>query len=236
MLLRFLAFLLVVVVVAALVLLIARSRDLARARAVATSRGAVAGAAPDPRPPATPAARHTDAVAAAREELQHAEAAHARAVQAAEERLAAAGHDVPVAGLAGLRLGRLSLVADGREHELGKETRFAAELGGVVRLRVEGTGWCEQVELDESQAAEAERFVATGRDLVRSLAEARADQQRRVDAALQHLAAVRDDTDELDRARMTLEDLEGAGPLRRDLPPAPGEDEGDGGGGSEGAR
>lgn len=51
--------------------------------------------------------------------------------------------------------------------------------------------------------------------------------EQRVEAARRELAAVRADTEELDRARMTLEDLEGAGPLRGDLPPAPEDDRND---------
>lgn len=51
--------------------------------------------------------------------------------------------------------------------------------------------------------------------------------EQRVEAARRELVAVRADTEELDRARMTLEDLEGAGPLRGDLPPAPEDDRND---------
>ena len=102
----------------------------------------VTRAALEPEPP--PADRHGEAVAAAREAVQHAEAAHARAVATAQRRL------------------------------------------------------------DEAQALPE--------------SDARASQ---IVQAEQDLARAQADTEELDRARMTLEDLEGAGPLRRDLPSAP---------------
>ncbi|MGC5585018.1 hypothetical protein [Ornithinimicrobium sp. W1665] len=115
------------------------------------------GASVDPAPAADPAARHTDAVRAARELVRQAEAAYARAVARAQERLT----------------------------------------------------------LTEIQA---ERDADGGRA------------EERVEAARRDLEAVRDDTEELDRARMTLEDLEGAGPLRGDLPSAPpGPEDGEGG-------
>lgn len=196
-----------------------------------------------PGVPADPTARHTGAVAAARELVQHAEAAHGRAVAAAQERLTEAGLDLPVMTLGGLRLGRLSLVAAERERWLTPATRFAVDVQGQVRwdpvededgrlrieaddrrevrLAVEDPGWAEHVTLPGDHVDEASRFVAAGKAVVRSLGEARAARQRRIAAALADLAAARADTAELDRARMTLEDLEGAGPLRGDLPPAP---------------
>jgi hypothetical protein len=205
-----LAFLLIVVVAAAIVLLLTRPRG------VAPSDGTGR-----PGPAATPAGRHTDALAAAHEELQHAEAAHARAVRAAQEQLLEAGLDTPVAALPGMQLGRLGLTAGGRERRLGPDTRFEVVGDGPVQVRVSDPAWREQVEVDPARVEQARRFVTAGQAAVQALGQACADRQERITAAAEHLGAVQADTEELDLARMTVEDLEGAGPLRRDLPSAP---------------
>lgn len=203
-----------------------------------------------PPAPSTPSGRHTEAVAAAREELQHAEAAHSRALRSAESRFDGAGLDLPVMTLAGWRLGRLTLVVRDRQHWLTAGTRARVEVVGEIRWRsvldddnhprmepederevrlvVEDNGWEQLLSLPGDQLGEAQRFVAAIVSVVSTLAEARSDRQRRIEVALAELGAVRADTEELDRARMTVEDLEGAGPLRRDLPPAPDDGQDDG--------
>lgn len=229
MLLRFLAFLVIAVVVIAIVLVITRSR------VVADTQTEV-----EPATPQSPGTRHTDSVAAAREQVQHLEAAHARKVRDAQERLTQAGLDMPVMTLAGLRLGRLTLAADTRERWLTPQTRFSLEVTGEVRyvsvtegdqlrirpddqrelhVLVQDPGWREEIILTGGdQLGEAERFVAAGGAAVRTLDEAREHRQRRIGAALDELAQARDDTDDLELARLTLEDLDGLGPARPDLP------------------
>ncbi|MFK5689243.1 hypothetical protein ACI3EY_06210 [Ornithinimicrobium sp. LYQ92] len=229
-------------------------RAAARPPRGADDGGAAAPSLPRPQPSADvpqdipPSAsfasrRHTEAVAAAREELQHAEAAHARALRAAEHRFDGAGLDLPVMTLAGWRLGRLTLVVGDRRHWLTDGTRARVEVVGEIRWRsvldeenrprmvpederqvrlvVADGGWEHVLGLPGDQLGQAQQFAAATGSTVSTLAEAGSDRQRRIAVALAELEAARADTEELDRARMTLEDLEGAGPLRRDLPPAP---------------
>lgn len=223
-------------------------------RGASDGGGAVAPSLPDlqapadvphdtPSPASTASRRHTEAVAAAREELQHAEAAHARALRAAEHRFDGAGLDLPVMTLAGWRLGRLTLIVGDRRHWLTDGSRARVEVVGEIRWRsvldeenrprmvpederqvrlvVADDGWEHVLGLPGDQLGQAQQFAAATGSTVSALAEAGSDRQRRIAVALAELEAVRADTEELDRARMTLEDLEGAGPLRRDLPPAP---------------
>lgn len=204
---------------------------------------ATAAGAPAPRPLSRTAARHTEALAAAREDLQHAEAAHTRAVRTAQERFIGAGLDLPVMTLAGWRLGRLTLTVADRQHWLTTSSRATVDVVGEVRwrsvldeenrpriapvddrqvrLRVQDTGWAYEASLPGDQHEQAQRFVAATESTVATLTQAGTDRQRRIEVALAELDAARADTEERDRARMTVEDLEGAGPLRRDLPPAP---------------
>ncbi|WP_151526984.1 hypothetical protein [Serinicoccus kebangsaanensis] len=204
-------------------------------------------AEPAPARQATTTARHDEAVAAAREQLQHAQAAHARAVETAQQRLTQAGLDRHVRSIGDLELCRMSVRASGQQRWLTPDTRFVLDVVGeqrwttvpateglriapddqrAVRLRVTDPGWVETARLPISEEDEARSFVAAGTSAVRSLDQARLARQRRIEVALEELRVAREDTEQLDLARMTLEDLEGAGPLRRDLP-APPDDEDD---------
>ncbi|ANS78040.1 hypothetical protein SGUI_0644 [Serinicoccus hydrothermalis] len=199
-------------------------------------------------PPPTTTTRHDEAVAAAREQLQHAQAAHARAVEAAQDRLTDAGLDRSVCTLGDLELCRMSVLASGQRRWLTPDTTFAMEVVGeprwgtvpaeeglritpeddrVVRVRVSDPGWAETARLPIAQEDDARSFVAAGTSAVRTLAQARAARQSRIEVALEELRVAREDTEQLDLARMTLEDLEGAGPLRRDLPAPPERDDDD---------
>lgn len=214
------------------------------------------GARRDP-PPSLPqdggrqsaAARHSTALAAAREQVQRAEAAHEESVGRAQERLTRAGADLPVQDLGPWRLGRLSLHAGARERALTTTTRFEREVVGSIvwvtrtvdvspphlqpdlqiraeqddrrrlRVRVSDHGWQEEQELPAHRFDEGERFVAAGSAAVRSLSRARADRQERIAVALAELERVRADRARVDVLRMTVEDLQGAAPGTDPAPP-----------------
>lgn len=248
---RMLLPLVIVLVATAIVLLITRSprrsglEDGGWAPAVEDDRpgsGGWARAIEDAQVPADP---RTESVERARERLGQAEARYAARLAAAEEALARARQDPEVLRLGSVVLGRCTVLVAGREHELSEGTRFTFEHEGRVayrvdeagdssrivaddrrlgRLTVEGDGWVDGVDVIPADFAEAERLVAAGEAAIRSLPAARRDQAARVERTWAELEAARVDRTEVDEARLTLEDILGAGPSVWDVPEPP-EDE-----------
>lgn len=183
-----------------------------------------------------------DAVAKARDRLREAQTEHTARVRAAELALKRAQEDVEVLIVGPVVLGRCAVVVCGRERELTEGTRFEFAQEGSVNYRVDeegessrivpddrrtgglfivGTGWQEEVPVVPVDFYEAERLVAAGDAVVRTLAAAqreRADRVRRAWADLEEARAARS---EVDDARLTLEDLQGSGPWVWDVPEPP---------------
>lgn len=198
--------------------------------------------------PAT-AVERRQAVERVREQLRRAEARYAARVASAEEGLTRARQDTEVLRVGGVVLGRCTVLIEGREHELTEQTRFRFEHEGAVayrvdeigdgsriveddrrhgRLTIAGEGWEEAVDVIPADFAEAERLVAAGQAATRSLPAARREQTGRVERAWAELEAARADRAEVDEARLTLEDLLGAGPGVWDVPRPPEDEEDDG--------
>lgn len=181
----------------------------------------------------------------ARVRLRRAEERYAARVRSAEEDLARARQDVEVLRVGPVVLGRCTLLVAGREHELTEDTRFEFTQEGAVGYRVEqvgadsrivqddrrtgrlvvaGAGWEEEVHVIPDDFPEAERLVAAGRAAARTVAEARRERAARVERAWAALEEARAGRGEVDEARLTLEDLEGAGPRVWDVPEPPEEE------------
>lgn len=179
----------------------------------------------------------------ARVRLEQAQARYAAHVREAEQGLVQARQDVPVLELGSVVLGRCTVLVGGREHELTAQTVFEFEHGGQIvylneqvgdrleitprderrgTLRISGPGWDETVGIAPADFSDAERLAAAGRAAVRTVEEARRDRTKSVGRAWERLERARADTAEVDEARMTLEDLQGSGPL--EFPDPPGED------------
>lgn len=184
-------------------------------------------------------ARHRSALRRAEARLAEAQEVYDRAVTEAQEQLTAAGRDLEVMTLGDdIWLGRLSVVVEGREHVLSGRTRFRVEVTGRVEYRpVQEDGevrvrlhdrrraglyitdphWHEHVDLKPDPPDSVHRFVSAGQAVVRTLDAAWRERDRRIALARDQLAQARGRTEDLDLARMTWEDLSGAGPHRSDL-------------------
>lgn len=170
------------------------------------------------------------AIARARAHLEVVESRYADRVREAERALAEARQDVEVLALGPVVLSRCTVLVEGREHDLTPQIRFEfGQAGDVVydaeqwagrseivehdgrtgTLLISGADWQEAVDVIPEQFAEAQRLVAAGRAAARSVGEARQERSARVEQAWRRLEQVRADRAEVDRARLTLEDLQG---------------------------
>lgn len=247
---RMLLPLLLVVVAAAIVLLITRSpRRTLPLDPVEVSAHVGRGEGAQPADPHVRSEQaRQQAVDRARERFRAAEDRYATRVAAAEDRLALARQDTEVLRVGSVVLGRCTVLVEGREHELTEQTLFRFEHEGAVayrvdevgdgsriveddgrrgRLTITGEGWEEEVDVMPVDFAEAERLVAAGAAATGSLPAARREQAGRVERAWADLEAVRADRTEVDEARLTLEDLIGAGAGGWDVPEPPEDDERD---------
>ncbi|MDO5738777.1 MAG: hypothetical protein Q4P07_01350 [Ornithinimicrobium sp.] len=220
---RYLGFVLLVVLVAAIVL------GALRAQEKLAGRWSRADA---------PAARHDDAVKAARRRLKAAQRDHAQLVRRAERAVAKVAKDPVIAKVGRATLKQLSICVQGKEHALSPTTTFSLEVVGAVEsvlknnqitkidqrevyLTVTDRAWADVVKLAGSDLEGARRLVVAGQAAVRNLDQARSERDRRGAVAQAELDRIRADTGEIAAARLTLEDLEGSPPRRIDLPPPP---------------
>lgn len=184
--------------------------------------------ADDPPPPS-----REQAITRARAHLEVVETRYADRVREAEGALAGARQDVEVLSLGPVVLGRCTVLVEGREHELTPRTWFelgqAGDLvygaeqwagrseivehdGRTGTLLVSGEDWQEAVDVLPAQFLQAQRLVAAGRTAARTVDEARQERSARVEQAWHRLEQVRADRADVDRARLTLEDLQGPRP------------------------
>jgi hypothetical protein len=225
---RFLGLILLVVLLAAIVIVVLRVRELLADRAAWSVTG--------------PARRHQRAVDEARRRVRTAQRAHDQAVHRARTQLVEAGRDPVLAAVGPVILGACTLTVRQNVHELGPSTVFRVDVEGEIRqvvtrrddqeravrddqrevfLTVTDDAWADVVKLVPAQLEGARRLAAVGAAAVRNLAAARDERDARLLAAQDELERVLADTAEVDGARMTLEDLEGVGPRRIDVPEPP---------------
>lgn len=206
---------LLVALLVVVVLVVLRVRD-AVARYVDRRRGHLSAPVADgyAEAPAVPAGgSRPDAVAAARQDLHLAERDHAHRVEQARSACAEAARDTVLVRVGPVVLGCCTLTVHGAVHELSDSTLFRLDLAGEEPfLTVTDDRWGDAVELGGHHLAGARRLVVAGEGAVRNLSHARAERDQRVATAQAELRRVQEDTVEVDRARMTLEDLEGAPP------------------------
>lgn len=185
------------------------------------------------------------AVAEARQRLRQAETRYAARVRSAEEGLTRARQDTELLRLGSVALGRCSVLVAGREHGLTQDTRFEFSHEGSVayrvdedggasriveddrrrgRLTIQGEGWAEGVDVLPADFADAERLVAAGQAAARTVAAAQQQRTERVERAWGELEEAKGSRAEVDEARLTLEDLLGAGPRVWDVPEPPEEE------------
>lgn len=228
---RYVVFLAVVLSAALLVLAVIRAQARLAGRGVEES----------------PDAQHEASLKAARQQLKKAQRGHQKRVRAAEKQARRAGEDPVVVKVGPVELRPLTITVRGREHPLTQETTFTLDVQGEVRSHTDAQGkvvrsddrevfltltdpaWGDVVKLRPADLEGAHRLVVAGEAATRNLAAAQADRDARVERAQAELDQVRADTREVDAARLTLEDLEGAPPRAIDLPRPPpgGPDEGE---------
>lgn len=242
---RFLGLILLVALLAAIVIVVLRARELLADQAA--------------RSLAAPARRQQQAVDEARRRVRRAQKAHDQAVRRARTQLVEAGRDPVLATVGPVVLGACTLTVQQTVHELGPSTVFRVDVEGEIRqvvtrrgekertvrddqrevfLTVTDDAWADVVKLAPAQLEGARRLAAVGAAAVRNLGDSRDERDARVLAAQAELERVLADTAEVDGARMTLEDLEGVGPRRIDVPEPPPEppDDDDGPDDEDGAR
>lgn len=188
-----------------------------------------------------PGQQRSEAIAAARERLQHLQSAHQEAVRQAQANLARAQTDEEVMTVGDWRLGRVTLTVSGVERAMSQSSSFSVQISGdvqhiplteegrltvrtddqrVITLVAEDPQWREVVTfVGGEHIHDAERFVTAGHAVVDTLVQARELRDQRIHAAWDRLAQVRGEGEELRTARLTLEDLEGAG--EQEDPPSP---------------
>lgn len=228
---RFLGLILLVALLAAIVIVVLRARELLADRAA--------------RSVTAPARRRQQAVDEARQRLRKAEKGHATRVRRARKQLTEAGRDRVLAKAGPLVLGACTVTVRKTVYDLSPSTVFRVDVEGEIRQMVTRRGdqertvrddqrevfvtvsddaWADVVQLPPAQLEGARRLQAAGAAAVRNLQAARDERDARILAARRELQRVLDDTGEVDTARMTLEDLEGVGPRRIDVPEPPPEE------------
>lgn len=229
---RFLGMVVLVVLLTLIVLLVLRARD------VVADRGARSVPGGEQR-------QHR-ALKEARQRLRKAEKAHAKRVRSARAQLVEAGRDPVLAKAGPVILGACTVTVRKEVHELSPSTVFRVDVEGEVRQVSSGSGgghgrvvrddqrevyltitdeaWADVVKLPPTLLEGARRLEAVGAAAVRTLEVARDERDSRVLEAQAELDRVLADTAEVDSARMTLEDLEGVGPRRIDVPEPPPEE------------
>lgn len=155
----------------------------------------------------------------ARARLQHLEERYAARLETAESDLERARQDEEVLRLGPVVLGRCTVLVSGREHDLTTGTTFDLTPDG--QLVVTGADWEERVSVEPTDLARAEGLVAAGRAAARSVESARQERSDRVERAWTAMEEARADRAEVDAARMTVEDIEGAGPPGWEPPEPP---------------
>ena len=225
---RLLGFVVLVALLALVVIVVLRARDLIADRPARSLTGR--------------AVRQQQAVDAARQQLRRTEKAHAKRVRRARKQLVEAGRDPVLAKVGPVVLGACTVTLNKTVHELSPSTVFGVEVEGEIKqvvtrrggeervvrddqrevfLTVADDAWADVVKLAPAQLEGARRLEAMGAAAVRNLQPARDERDARVLAAQDELEQVLADTAEMDTARMTLEDLEGASPRRIDVPEPP---------------
>lgn len=223
---RFIFLIALVALLALVVIIVLRARDALADR--------LARSGPDQR--------RQQAVEEARLRLRKAEKGHAKRVRRARKQFTEAGRDPVLAKAGPLILGSCTVTVRKKVHELSPSTVFRVDVEGEIRQVVTRRGdqekiarddqrevfvtisddaWADVVRLPPAQLEGARRLQAAGAAAVRNLQAAREERDARVLAAEGELQRVLGDTGEVDTARMTLEDLEGVGPRRIDVPEPP---------------
>lgn len=225
---RLLGFVVLVALLALVVIVVLRLRDLVVDRAAQVMSGGDR--------------RQHHALEEARQRLRRAEKRQAKRVHRARKQLVEAGRDPVLAKVGPVILGPCTVTVKKVVHELGPSTVFRVDVEGEVRqvvtrrggqekverddqrevyLTITDEAWADVVKLSPTQLEGARRVEAAGAAAVRNLEKARDERDARVLEAQAQLEQVMADTAEVDGARMTLEDLEGAGPRRIDVPEPP---------------
>lgn len=225
---RLLGFVVLVALLALVVIVVLRARDLIADRAA--------------RPVSGPDRRRQQAVAAAAQQWHRAEKAQAKRVRRARTQVVEAGRDPVLAEVGPVILGACTVTVQKTVHELSSSTVFQVDVEGEIRqvvtrrggeeksvrddqrevfLTVTDDAWADVVKLPPTQLEGARRLEAMGAAAVRNLRTARDERDARLLAAQTELEQVLADTAQVDAARMTLEDLEGVGPRRIDVPEPP---------------
>ncbi|WP_131104312.1 hypothetical protein [Ornithinimicrobium sufpigmenti] len=192
-----------------------------------------------------PDQRRQQALEEARQRLRAAEKSHAKRVRRARKQVTVAGRDLVLAKVGPLVLGACTLTVKKRMYELSPSTVFRVDVEGEIRQVVTRRGdggkpektvrddqrevfvtisddaWADVVKLPPTQLEGARRLQAVGEAAVRNLQTARDERDVRILAAEAELESVLTDTADVDAARMTVEDLEGVGPRRIDVPEPP---------------
>lgn len=193
----------------------------------------------------SPAQSQEEAVEEARQRLRTAEKAQAKRVRRARKLLLEASRDPVLAKVGPVILGPCTITVKKTVHELSPSTSFRIEVEGDIQqvvsrrggreeikrddqrevfLTVTDDAWADVVQLPPDQLEGARRLQAVGAAAVRNLRVAAAERDARLLAAQAELERVLADTSQVDTARMTLEDMEGVGPRRIDVPEPPPEE------------
>ncbi|QFG68309.1 hypothetical protein [Ornithinimicrobium pratense] len=189
-----------------------------------------------------PDQRRQQALEEARERLNKAEKAHAKRVRRARKELTEAGRDPVLAKVGPVILAACTVTVRKKVHELSPTTVFRVDVEGEIRQVVTRQGgqekpmrddqrevfvtitddaWADVVKLPPAQLEGARRLAAAGAAAVRNLQTAQGERDVRILTAEEDLRRVLADAGDVDAARMTLEDLEGVGPRRIDVPEPP---------------
>lgn len=190
----------------------------------------------------SPAQPQQQAVEQAQQQLRKAEKAHAKRVRRARKLLVEAGRDPVLVKAGPVILGACTITVKKTVHELSPSTVFRVDVEGEILqvvtrrgdreevkrddqrevfLTVTDDSWADVAQLSPGQLEDARRLQAVGAAAVRNLGAAVEERDARVLAAQAELERVLADTAQVDTARMTLEDLEGVGPRRIDVPEPP---------------
>lgn len=225
---RLLGFVVLAALLALVVIVVLRARDFIADRAQRSLTG--------------PDLRRQQALDEARHQLRRAEKAHAKRVRRARKQLVEAGRDPVLTQVGPVILGACTVTVKKTVHELSSSTVFRVEVQGEIRqvvtrrgaeekvvrddqrevfLTITDDAWADVVQLPPAKLEGVRRLEAMGAAAVRNLSTAQDDRDVRVLAAQAELERVIADTAEVDAARMTLEDLEGVGPWRIDVPEPP---------------
>lgn len=192
-----------------------------------------------------PEQRRQQALEEARQRLRAAEKSHAKRVRRARKQVTEASRDPVLAKVGPVVLGGCTVTVRKTVHELSPSTVFRVDVEGEIRQVVTRRGdggtqektvrddqrevfvtitddaWADVVKLPPTQLEGARRLQAVGEAAVRNLQTARDERDARILAAEAELERVLGDTADVDAARMTVEDLEGVGPRRIDVPEPP---------------